>query len=152
MHIIGYIFVNIVSLHLHKYYSSTYSQKMTTCHVKLNTYFIITINRATHRVTHGHDLMPIPYPRLIGLPIGLTHGWRWRPIPYPFGSGAHGSNCQVDPWLAMDQAWCGEHDQKRLDLHRCLIKRMIFLLQYFVEGLFLLTSKRDDLKGFIWIF
>jgi hypothetical protein len=33
-------------------------------------YLIIIVNQATHRVTRGHNLVPMPYPQLIGLPMG----------------------------------------------------------------------------------
>jgi hypothetical protein len=62
---------------------------------------ISNINRVTHRATRGHRLIPMPDPRLIGLPMGRFHGRTSRPIPYPFGSGAHG---QTYPWVEMP-AW-----------------------------------------------
>jgi hypothetical protein len=59
---------------------------------------ISNINRVTHRATHGHKLVPMPDPRLIGLPMGHAHGRTSRPIPYPFGSGAHG---RTYPWVKL---------------------------------------------------
>jgi hypothetical protein len=58
----------------------------------------LSANRATHRATHGYKSMPMPYPRLIGSPVGMTHGSKQRPILCPFGSGAHGRAC---PWVKL---------------------------------------------------
>jgi hypothetical protein len=65
---------------------------------KSNYFNYNNTNRVAHRVTHGHRLMPMPDPQLIGLPMGRAHGRTSRPIPYPFGSGAHGRTC---PWVKL---------------------------------------------------
>jgi hypothetical protein len=81
----------------------------TNCNIKYIIYLIICSNRATHRVPRGHKVQPIPYPLIIGLPMGKTHGQSSRPIPYPFGSGAHGRS---DPWAGLPAL--GRGGQKRV--------------------------------------
>jgi hypothetical protein len=75
-----------------------YSHKKVSNKMSINNYLINTINRATHRATRGHELIPVPYPRLIGSPMGKTHGRSRRPKPCPLGSGAHG---RTYPWVEL---------------------------------------------------
>jgi hypothetical protein len=82
-------------------------------HVRRNKViiYISNINQVTHRVTHGHRLIPMPNPRLIGLPMGSWENIKTHTLPIRVGR----------PWADVPMGWIAGRASVRFGFLFCIL-------------------------------